>query len=176
VLTSASTLTLDVIVPVRPRMNAKKTMLTVRFWVLVFIAISAAIAIRQATDKSIFIAQMMGVSWGALAGAFLAPFLYGLYWKKTTKAAVAVSFAYGVGLEVLQLLISLKLLDVSASPLLSVVFKNSLYSGVFAMVGGLVLVPLLSVFTQKTRPDGVEEQFACYNDKKTVDITDSLGE
>ena len=24
--------------------------------------------------------------WGALAGAFLAPFLYGLYWKRTTKA------------------------------------------------------------------------------------------
>ena len=34
-----------------------------------------------------FIAQLMGVSWGALAGAFLAPFLYGLYWKGVTKAA-----------------------------------------------------------------------------------------
>ena len=34
----------------------------------------------------------MGVSWGALAGAFLAPFLYGLYWKRTTKAACMVNF------------------------------------------------------------------------------------
>jgi SSS family solute:Na+ symporter len=47
---------------------------------------------------------MIGVFWGALAGAFLAPFLYGLYWKKTTKDAVATSFIFGTGLEIIQLL------------------------------------------------------------------------
>jgi len=176
VLTSSSTLTLDIIVPAGPNMTEKKKMLTMRLLILVFIAISAAIAIKQATDKSIFIAQMMGVSWGALAGAFLAPFLYGLYWKKTTKTAVALSFVYGVGLEVIQLLISLGLLDVSGSALFSFIFKNSLYSGVFAMVGGLLLVPIVSLLTPKSRPADVEEQFSCYLDKKTVDITDSLGE
>jgi len=176
VLTSSSTLTLDIVVPLSRRMNEKKKMLCMRALIVVFIAISAAIAIKQASDKSIFIAQMMGVSWGALAGAFLAPFLYGLYWKKTTGASVVVSFVYGVGLEILQLLISLKVLDVSGSAVLSFVFKNSLYSGVFAMVGGLVFVPLVSLLTQKTLPGGVEEKFSCYRDKKTVDVTDSLGE
>ena len=140
-----------------------------------FIVISAVIAIKQASSKSLFIAQMMGVSWGALAGAFLAPFLYGLYYKKTTKAAVAVSFVYGVGLEIIQLCISLGLFKFSEGSFLSFVFTNSLYSGVFAMVGGLILVPVVSLITQKTKPEDADGMFECYNDTKTVGITDSLG-
>ncbi|MDO4650517.1 MAG: sodium:solute symporter, partial [Eubacteriales bacterium] len=130
----------------------------------------------QATNKSLFIAQMMGVSWGALAGAFLAPFLYGLYSKKTSKAAVIVSFIFGIGLEIIQLFISLGALSVSGSGILSFVFRNSLFSGVFAMVGGLIIVPVISILTPNTRPADVEHMFLCYNDKKTVEITDSLGE
>ena len=117
----------------------------------------------------------MGVSWGALAGAFLAPFLYGLYWKKTSKAGVVCSFIFGVGLEIVQLLISLGVLDVSSSPFFSFVFKNSLYSGVIAMVGGLVIVPVVSLLTKKTVPEGAADMFECYNATKTVEITDSLG-
>ena len=45
-----------------------------------FIVVSVVIAL----DPPTFIAQLMGISWGALAGAFLAPFLYGLYWKGVT--------------------------------------------------------------------------------------------
>ena len=93
---------------------------------MIFIAISAVIAIIQAKSRNMFIAQMMGVSWGALAGAFLAPFLYGLYSKKTTKAAVVSSFVFGVGLEMGQLLVSLGIIDVSGIPVLSFVFTNSL--------------------------------------------------
>ncbi len=176
VLTSGSTITLDFIAPMcKKEMSEKKKMLVMRVFIAVFIVISAVIAIFQAKNKSLFIAQMMGVSWGALAGAFLAPFLYGLYSKKVTKAAVAASFIFGVGLETVQLLVSLKVFSVSSVPVLSFVFTNSLYSGVFAMVGGLIIVPIVSALTQKTKPEGVEEIFSCYNDKKTVDITDSLG-
>lgn len=176
VLTSGSTVTLDFLAPMTKKpMSEKKKMTVMRGFIVVFIVISALIAIRQAKSKSLFIAQMMGVSWGALAGAFLAPFLYGLYSKKTSKAAVVVSFVYGVGLEVVQLCISLGWLDVSGSAFLSFVFKNSLYSGVFAMVGGLVLVPLVSWLTPKTRPANVDAIFSCYSDTKTVEITDSLG-
>ena len=39
------------------------------------------LAIVQYKNSFSFIAQLMGVSWGALAGSFLAPFLYGLYWN-----------------------------------------------------------------------------------------------
>ncbi len=176
VLTSGSVITLDFIEPLRKKsMDEKKQMLVIRGFIVVFIIISAVIAIKQYSAKSLFIAQMMGVSWGALAGAFLAPFLYGLYWKKTTKAAVAVSFIYGVSLEMVQLVISLGLLDVSGNAVLAFVFRNSLFSGVFAMVGGLILIPIVSLLTAKTKPEKTEEIFSCYDVKIPVDVTDSLG-
>ena len=178
VMTSGSTVTLDFIAPLRAKkkeMSEKAKMLCIRGFIVVFIVISAVIAISQYREKNLLIAQMMGVSWGALAGAFLAPFLYGLYWKKTTVAAVYTSFAFGVGLEIVQLLISLGVMDVSGIPVLAFVFRNSLYSGVFAMVGGLVLVPIVSLFTQKTAPKSVDEKFDCYKRTATVQVVDSLG-
>jgi SSS family solute:Na+ symporter len=165
VLTSSSTLVLDVVKPLaKKEIGDKRSVLTMRIFIMFFIALSAVIAILKDSiwADSVFIAQMMGVSWGALAGAFLAPFLYGLYWKKTTKAAVAASFIFGTGLEVVQLLISVGLFSVAKIPVLNFVFTNSLYSGVFAMVGGLIIVPIVSLLTQKTLPQNVEEKFACY--------------
>ena len=177
VLTSGSSITLDFIEPLcKKELGEKKKMLIIRIFIVIFIAISAAIAIFQAKSKSMFIAQMMGVSWGALAGAFLAPFLYGLYWKKTTKAAVLASFIFGVGLETVQLLVSLGAFDVSGIPVISFVFTNSLYSGVFAMLGGLIIVPVVSLLSRKTRPENTEKMFTCYTKTKTVEVIDSLGD
>ncbi len=176
VLTSASTLTLDVVVP-EHKANAsdKKKLLIMRLFIVFFIVLSAVIAILKDTIWSdfVFIAQMMGVSWGALAGAFLAPFLYGLYWKKTTRAAVWSSFGFGVGIMVVQLLVSLKVFEVS-SGVLGFVFQNSLYSGVIAMLGSLVIVPVVSLFTQKSKPQDVDDKFAGYDTKVTVSAKRSL--
>ena len=180
VLTSASTLTLDVVTPAvekKTKLDDKKNVLIMRLFIVFFIAISAVIAILKDSiwADSVFIAQMMGVSWGALAGAFLAPFLYGLYWKKATKAAVVASFIFGTGLEIVQLCISVGWLSVTDVPLLSFVFTNSLYSGVFAMLGGLVLMPVVSWLTPDTTPDNVEEKFACYDKPVVTSQKTSLG-
>jgi len=181
VMTSGSTITLDFIAPIKAKkgqgkeMGEKAKMLCIRAFIVFFIIISAVIAIFQYNSKSLFIAQMMGVSWGAMAGAFLAPFLYGLYWKGVSKVAVAASFAFGAGLEIVQLLISLNVISVAGIPVLEFVFKNSLYSGVFAMLGGLVIVPVISLITKKARPQGVDKMFSCYDATKTVGVTDSLG-
>ena len=176
VLTSSSTITLDFLNPLnKNQMSEKKKMLTIRIFIVIFIVISAVIAIMQAKNKNMFIAQMMGVSWGALAGAFLAPFMYGLYFKGTSRAAVAVSFIWGTGLEIIQLLISMKVISVAGNHLLSFVFRNSLYSGVFAMVGGLVIVPVVSVLTKKSCPKNVDRIFACYDVNNTVGIVENLG-
>lgn len=167
VLTSSSTLTLDVINPLilkKNTVNEKKSVLIMRIFIIFFIALSAIIAILKDSiwKDSVFIAQMMGVSWGALAGAFLAPFLYGLYCKKVTKPAVAASFIFGVGLEIIQLLISVGLISVKTT-VFKFIFTNSLYSGVFAMIGGLVLMPIVSLFTQKFKPQNTNEIFSCYS-------------
>ena len=174
VLTSASTLTLDVIVPsAKKKPSEKKKLAVMRLLIVFFVLLSAAIAILKDTIWSdfVFIAQMMGVSWGALAGSFLAPFLYGLYWKKATRASVWASFAFGVGLMCVQLLVSMKVIPVSG--VFEIIFKNSLYSGVFAMVGGLILTPLVSLLTQKTKPEDVEDKFKAYEKVISVSVKNS---
>ncbi len=180
VLTSSSTLTLDVVKPLAERkkaMSEKRSVLIMRVFIVFFIAISAVIAILKDSiwSGSVFIAQMMGVSWGALAGAFLAPFLYGLYCKKISRAAVGVSFAFGTGLEIVQLCISVGWLSVKGIPVLSFIFTNSLYSGVFAMIGGLVLVPIVSLFTRRSCPANVEEKFSCYDAQVVTSQKVTLG-
>ena len=176
VLTSSSTLTLDVIEPIinkKNKITEKKSIFIMRLFIVFFIVISAVIAILKDSiwKDSVFIAQMMGVSWGALAGAFLAPFLYGLYWKKTTRAAVAVSFIFGTGLEIIQLFIGVGLIP-KLNGVLGFIFTNSLYSGVFAMIGGLILVPVVSLFTKKTLPKNIDEKFNCYNTKLVTNKKD----
>lgn len=175
VLTSSSTLTLDFIAPLRKKkgLEEKSKMLIMRCFIAVFIVISAVIAIIQAKSKVTFIAQLMGISWGALAGAFLAPFLYGLFWKKATKSGVVASFIFGCGLEIAQLMISLGWIGMPGG-FLGFVFTNSLYSGVFAMVGGLVIVPVVSLLTKKQIPGNVEELFSCYDATVEVRATTSL--
>ena len=168
VLTSSSTFTLDVIkTGMKKELTEKKQVFIMRIFILFFIAVSAVIAVvKDAHPEVTFIAQMMGVSWGALAGAFLAPFLYGLYWKRITKPAVAVCFVWGCGIAIFQMIITLKGIDVSGwGTVLSYVFKSSINSGVVAMVGGLIIVPIVSLITGKPDKEKVDEIFTCYNNK-----------
>lgn len=177
VLTSASTITLDLIAPAAKReLPERRKMLVMRGFIAFFIVVSAVIAIVQAKSSVMFIAQLMGVSWGALAGAFLAPFLYGLFWKCTTRAACWVSFATGVGLSVLQLVKSMTGFSFGATFLDDVLFKTSIHSGSFAMLLGLVLVPLVSLFTRRMDAQQVERMFACYQETTPVPVTEALGE
>jgi len=168
VMASSSTLTLDVIKGhIVKELSEKKQVLIMRVLIVVFIVISVILAIVQYKSNVTFIAQLMGVSWGALAGAFLAPFLYGLYWKKTTKAACYASFIFGAGLMVANLLFR------SSFPVL---LQSPINAGAAAMLAGLVIVPLVSLFTVKPDTDLVEETFACYNKKIEVPQKQALSE
>lgn len=157
VMASSSTLTLDFLKDTCMKdMDDKKQLFTMRVLIIVFIAVSVVIAIIQYKSNITFIAQLMGVSWGALAGAFLAPFLYGLYWKKATKAAVWTSFIFGSGLMILNMLFR------SSFPVL---LQSPINAGAAAMLIGLVLVPAVSMFTRKPEAKLIEDVFACYDVK-----------
>ena len=161
VLTSSSTLTLDFIKDtIAPRMSEKKQLVTMRVLLVFFVVISAVLAYIQYSSSVTFIAQLMGISWGALAGSFLAPFLYGLYWKRTTKAAAAASFLTGVGITVSNLFIGY-----IASPI---------NAGVIAMLASLVVVPVVSLLSKKPDPAHVARVFACYEEKSLVSAKYSL--
>lgn len=139
VLTSSSTLTIDFIKGnIVKDMSEKKQLLTMRVLLLVFIAISAVIALVQYHSSIVFIAQLMGYSWGALAGAFLGPFLWGLYKKKVSKAAVWCSFIFGVGLTAINMIMGFAGTPLIASPI---------NCGALCMLVSLVIVPVVSLFT-----------------------------
>lgn len=148
VLTSGSTLTLDIISPAmdkkRRSMSEGSKLVCIRLLVLVFIGISSWIAIVQARSSVTFIAQLMGISWGALAGAFLAPFLYGLYWKKTSKAAVWASFGSGV-----LIMCACMFCTFTGRTFISPFFSSPINAGVLAMVAGLAIVPAVSALSSK---------------------------
>ncbi len=177
VLTSSSTFTLDLIQPnMKKKMSENRKVLIMRIFIVFFILVSAMIAIvKDANPTVTFIAQMMGVSWGALAGAFLAPFLYGLYWKKTTKIASIVCFFWGCGIAILQMVVSLAKIDVTTwGPVLGYIFKSSINSGVVAMVGGLIIVPVVSLFTKKPNQEKTDKLFEAYEEKREVPAKEAL--
>ncbi len=166
VLSSSSTLTLDLLKGhVVKNMSEKKQLLIMRILIVVFVAISAFIAINK--DKLSAIADMMGISWGALAGAFLAPFLYSLYWKKTTKASVWASFIFGAGIMILNMLIR---------PSFPPVLQSPINCGVIAMLGGLLIVPLVSTLSPSPDREFVDKIFTCYDEKVVVSAKKSLGD
>lgn len=147
VLTSASTLTLDFIKgTIVKDMNDKKQLIYIRVLIVFFIVISVVLALNPPT----FIAQLMGISWGALAGAFLAPFLYGLYWKGVTKAGVWASFICGVGITVSNMFFKF-----IASPI---------NAGAAAMIVGLIVTPVVSLISPKLDKKFLENTFKCYDE------------
>ena len=160
VLTSSSTMTLDLIYRdkksqpgeveegsiddvVAEKIERRKVVI-MRVLIVFFIVISVLIALNPPT----FIAQLMGISWGALAGAFLAPFMLGLYWRGVTTASVWACFVWGVGLTVVNMLLG--------NPI------NPINCGAIAMVGGFPVVLIVSLLTKKMNPATVDDIFACY--------------
>ncbi len=163
VLTSSSTMTLDLIYRdkksqpgeveegsiddiVSEKIERRKVVI-MRVLIVFFIVISLMIALNPPT----FIAQLMGISWGALAGAFLAPFMLGLYWRKATTASVWACFGWGVGLTVINM--------IAGNPI------NPINCGAIAMVGGFPVVLLVSLFTPKMPAAKVDRMFQCYKKK-----------
>ena len=168
VMTSSSTLTIDVIKDnLIKKMDDKKQVLWIRILIVVFIVISVILAVIQYKSSVTFIAQLMGVSWGAMAGAFLAPFLYGLYWKRTTKWGCMASFIFGAGFMTYNMFFK---------STLPVFLQSPINAGAFTMLAGLVIVPIVSALTKKPEENFVEETFKCYERTIQVHVTQSLEE
>ena len=168
VLTSSSALTLDLLKDnVVKNMDEKRQLTWMRGLLVAFVAISAIIALVQYNSSITFIAQLMSISWGALAGAFLAPFLYGLYWKKATSAACWASFLFSTVVMLSNIFVGSRFPALLQSPI---------NAGAFCMLAGLVIVPVVSLFTRKPDPVLVEDAFSCYNKPVIVAQREALGD
>ena len=167
VIASSSTLTIDFLKDnFIKNMSEKRQLRMIRILIVVFIAISAIIALIQYKSSVTFIAQLMGISWGALAGSFLAPFLYSLYWKRTTAASCWASFIFGSGIMIL---------NMAAPQLLPEVIQSPINCGAVAMIAGLIIVPVVSLLTKKPDAAFIEETFACYDEPRMASQKNDLG-
>jgi len=148
VLVSSSAVAIDVFGSFR-KMDQKKTVRLLRLLCGVFVAFSLVIALKQPD----VIVNLMVMSWGTLAGVFLAPYLFGLFWKGTTKAGAFAGIAAG-----LTCAISLFLLwGKDGIPL----------AGAITMFLPLVVVLTVSLVTRPVQPDILNRAFGSGDEAPT---------
>lgn len=163
VLTSSSTLTNDLIKPHVKNFDDKKQITFMRAFIAVFLIISVIIA----SNKNASISTLMSYSWGALSGAFLGPFLYGLFLRKASKAACWSSFVTGVGISVAHMVLFSLNIDAFSGIKDAIVKLNCplnllspINAGAFAMIVSLIIVPIVSRFTKAPDKKVVDNAFS----------------
>mgnify|MGYP000863694630 CR=1 FL=1 len=134
VLVSSSSVAIDLYKGhVNPQISKENSLAMMRFLSGIFIIISYLIARYELA----FIVTLMSVSWGAVAGSFMAPYFYALYWKRTTKAGIKAGMATGLGLALFLFFLW--------GP------KDTPLAASLAMIVPFFVIPLVSWFT--TPPD-----------------------
>ncbi|RGB67264.1 sodium:solute symporter family transporter [Provencibacterium massiliense] len=150
VIASSSTFTLDFLKGFLLKdLRQSAQVGVIKFLCGFFILLSVLIAL----NPNSLITTLMSLSWGALAGSFLGPFLYGLFWRGTTRLSVWASFATGIGINVLNLV----------HP-----FTAPTTAGAISIVASLIVVPLVSLITPKLPREHVDHAFSCYDEKVAV--------
>jgi SSS family solute:Na+ symporter len=131
VLVSSSAVAID-LYPSRQEAKTGKdrSVAMMRFLSLVFIIISYFISRFQIG----IIVTLMSLSWGAVSGAFAAPYIYGLYWKRVTKAAAYAGLLSGLGVEIVLFFV----LGAARSPL----------AASCAIIVPFLVVPVVSLLTK----------------------------
>jgi SSS family transporter len=142
VLVSSSAIAIDIYGAFGNRAEkSKATMILMRVLCAVFVILSLLIAM----SKVDVIVNLMVIAWGALAGAFLAPYLYGLFWRRATKAGAYAGMISGVG---------------TAVGLFFLWGKASVpVAGAIAMFLPLLVLPVVSLLTQPPQPETITTAF-----------------
>jgi len=130
VLVSSSAIAIDIYGAfVNRHANQKQTMLLMRVMCGVFVGLSLWIAM----SKVDVIVNLMVMSWGALAGTFLAPYLYGLFWRRTTPIAAMMGMLSGI---------------ITALVLFALWGKaNVPVAGAVSMMVPMIVVPIVTLLT-----------------------------
>lgn len=143
VLVSASSISIDLTAALGIRLSPRRGINLMRLLCAVFIALSLIIALL----KPAIILSLMAMSWGAVAGFFLAPYLYGLFWRGATPAG-----AWAAGLTGLTVAVAGSLyfkLNPAVIPQI----------GCAAMLVPLLVLPLVSLVTPALSGEHVEKVF-----------------
>ncbi|MDR0335692.1 MAG: sodium:solute symporter family protein [Planctomycetaceae bacterium] len=150
VLVSSSAITIDLYKGyLNPNASNRSELLLMRLLCGVFILISYLIALFRPA----WIVSLMSISWGAVAGSFLAPYLYGLFWKRTTKLGAYAGIGTGLlvsnGLYWYWFFMESPANAGARAPLAASI----------AMVVPLIIVPVVSLLTSPPKPETIQKAF-----------------
>lgn len=142
ILVSSSAVTIDLYKGyLNPNVTEKQSILMMRILSAVFIIGSYVISKMQIG----FIVMLMSLSWGVLSGAFMAPYILGIFSKKITKAGAYAGLYSGAGSAIVLTLV----LGAANSPLAASI----------AMLVPFVVTPLVSMFTPKVSASILDKAF-----------------
>lgn len=144
VLASSSAIAIDLFKTIAPAAAEKHGVKMMRLMCLLFILLSLLLALARPS----IILSLMAMSWGTVAGVFLAPYLFGLFWKGTTKAGAWAGAVTGLTISVVFSLYYR--LDPVMIPIV----------GSVAMIIPLVIVPGVSMVTEKLPASVINRAFA----------------
>lgn len=142
ILVSSSAVTIDIYKGyLHKEVSEKKSVLLIRVVSGVFILCSYLISKMQIG----FIVTLMSLSWGVLSGAFMAPYILGIFSKKITKVGAYAGMYTGA----LSAIVLTMVLGSANSPLASSI----------AMIIPFIVVPVVSLCTKKVDPSIIDNAF-----------------
>ena len=163
VLTASSSVSIDLIKGAAVKdISEKATMNLMRLLCIVFIGFCLYIALNPPG----IILTLMALSWGAVAGAFLAPYIYGLFWPNTTRAGAWAGMLSGLLIAVggyLLITLSPSFINSQLMSLLS--SWGTPFFGSLAMIIPLGIVPLVSVVSRSYPVEHIER---LYNEEESA--------
>lgn len=144
VLTSSSSIAVDLLPLCTRKVDKKKQLLLMRLLCFLFIGASFVFA----SFKIAFIMQLMSFSWGVVAGSFIGPYFWGLYSKKITRAGAWSGMLSGLIVVGGGTLFCVLTNPAGAAAGFQQASSLSQDLGVAAMAFSFVIVPLVSLFTK----------------------------
>ena len=135
VMISGSAITIDLVKgEIKKDLGKGAEVMLLRALIVVFIVLSVVLA----QQKWQLIVNLMALSWGLVAGCFLGPFVWGLYWRRVSAAAVWVNIVIALAIMgVLGYSYAADPLTAGRVPVLAAV----------TMVLSLIVTPLVSLVT-----------------------------
>ncbi|HNX90813.1 MAG TPA: sodium transporter, partial [Candidatus Omnitrophota bacterium] len=98
-----------------------------------------------ARQEFYIIVTLMSLSWGAIAGAFMAPYVYGLFWKRGTLLGAKAGMVSGLATSVILFFV----LGSARAPMAASI----------AMIVPFIVMPIVSVCTKPPEAHVIHKAF-----------------
>ena len=148
VLVSSSAIAMDLYAGViKPNVERRSVLILMRVLCAVFVLASLLIALKPPS----YIINLMVISWGVLAGAFAAPYIYGLFWRRANAFGAGVAMFTGVAVGV----VLYQQLGLPGVPV----------AGAVAMLLPLAVMPVATLVTGPMAKEDVARAFTASSDQ-----------